>query len=292
MHFKEIGQQLRAYRLESGLKAEEIAARLGVSRAALYRYEKGEVIKLDTVNRLAELLKISPLTLLGIGVEYYTKPIGYAERLRQLEETSDQILQFFGPICYLITSEHYDATLGQMLQTWASTQGDDAPLLHAASEQLQDVMLTRKQMYQTRRPSIICVLTMAALQQFLTNGIASSLQVPERLRSLARKAAAHEVEQIATLMEREPIGLQLGLMTHSVPNGPFMLLRGRERAALTINPFASDSAPDAQSGIAMVSCAEDALTTHQRVSEFIWRGALKGPAAAQQVRDLLATMKD
>ena len=47
MRFAEIGQQLRAYRLESGLRAEEIAARLGVSRAALYRYEKGEVIKLD-----------------------------------------------------------------------------------------------------------------------------------------------------------------------------------------------------------------------------------------------------
>ena len=35
MRFNEIGQQLRAYRLESGLRAEEIAARLGVSRAEL-----------------------------------------------------------------------------------------------------------------------------------------------------------------------------------------------------------------------------------------------------------------
>src|ERR1700712_2288773 len=92
MRFTEIGQQLRAYRLESGLRAEEIAARLGVSRAALYRYEKGEVIKLDTVKRLAELLKISPLSLLGIGVEYYNRPVGYFERVRQTEETADQIL--------------------------------------------------------------------------------------------------------------------------------------------------------------------------------------------------------
>src|SRR2546423_10027430 len=96
MRFTEIGQQLRAYRLESGLRAEEIAARLGVSRAALYRYEKGEVIKLDTIKRLAELLKISPLSLLGIGVEYYHRPIGFFERLRQVEETADQILQLFG----------------------------------------------------------------------------------------------------------------------------------------------------------------------------------------------------
>jgi transcriptional regulator with XRE-family HTH domain len=114
MRFNEIGQQLRAYRMESGLKAEEISARLGVSRAALYRYEKGEVIKLDTVNRLAELLKISPLTLLGIGVEYYSKPVGYMERIRQIEETSDQILQVFGPICYLISSDQYDNLLAQI----------------------------------------------------------------------------------------------------------------------------------------------------------------------------------
>src|SRR5436305_12545857 len=104
MRFTEIGQQLRAYRLESGLRAEEIAARLGVSRAALYRYEKGEVIKLDTIKRLAELLKISPLSLLGIGVEYYNRPFGYFECIRQIEETADQILQLFGPVCYLTTS--------------------------------------------------------------------------------------------------------------------------------------------------------------------------------------------
>ena len=66
MRFTEIGQQLRAYRLESGLRAEEIAARLGVSRAALYRYEKGEVIKLDTVNRLAELLQHFPAEFLQV----------------------------------------------------------------------------------------------------------------------------------------------------------------------------------------------------------------------------------
>ena len=113
MRFNEIGQQLRAYRLESGMRAEEIAARLGVSRAALYRYEKGEVIKLDTVQRLAELLKISPLSLLGIGVEYYHRQVGFFERLRQVEETAEQVLQAFGPICYLTTSDAYDAVLAE-----------------------------------------------------------------------------------------------------------------------------------------------------------------------------------
>ncbi len=136
MRFTEIGQQLRAYRLESGLRAEEIAARLGVSRAALYRYEKGEVIKLDTIKRLAELLKISPLSLLGIGVEYYNRPIGYFERIRQVEETADQILQLFGPICYLTTSDAYDNALAEAFDEAAEQAAGDRVAMRSMAEQV------------------------------------------------------------------------------------------------------------------------------------------------------------
>ena len=134
MRFTEIGQQLRAYRLESGLRAEEIAARLGVSRAALYRYEKGEVIKLDTLKRLAELLKILPLSLLGIGVEYYNRPIGYFERLRQVEETADQILQLSGSVCYLTTSDAYDNALAQAFEE----QSQQLPSEHTAMRSMAE----------------------------------------------------------------------------------------------------------------------------------------------------------
>ncbi|HTJ90172.1 MAG TPA: helix-turn-helix transcriptional regulator, partial [Acidocella sp.] len=210
MRFNEIGQQLRAYRMESGLKAEEISARLGVSRAALYRYEKGEVIKLDTVNRLAELLKISPLTLLGIGVEYYSKPVGYMERIRQIEETSDQILQVFGPMCYLISSDHYDNILAQIYEEAAEAMGADRAAARAASEQLLNVMISRKRMYAARKPSIIGILTVSSIQKFLTEGVAGAVTVGERLRHAAREVAQREMELIANLMESEPIGLQLG----------------------------------------------------------------------------------
>ena len=140
MRFTEIGQQLRAYRLESGLRAEEIAARLGVSRAALYRYEKGEVIKLDTIKRLAELLKISPLSLLGIGVEYYNRPIGYFERIRQIEETADQILQVSAPICYLTTSDSYDSALAEAFDEAADQAGSDRMALRSMAEQVLGIL--------------------------------------------------------------------------------------------------------------------------------------------------------
>lgn len=287
MRFNEIGQQLRAYRMESGLKAEEISARLGVSRAALYRYEKGEVIKLDTVNRLAELLKISPLTLLGIGVEYYAKPVGFAERLRQIEETCDQILQVHGPFCYLISSDQHDACLAQMFEESAEQAGLDRASSRAAAEQLLGVMQARKRLYAARKPSIIGILTLNSIQKFLSTGIGANLTVSERLRKTAQDIALREIELVANLMESEPIGLQLGLMAQGDPNGPFVLLRSRERATLAINPFPSDAAPDAQSGIAMITGAEDAVAAHQRIAELAWRQATKGAAAAQKVRTLI-----
>lgn len=291
MRFNEIGQQLRAYRMESGLKAEEISARLGVSRAALYRYEKGEVIKLDTVNRLAELLKISPLTLLGIGVEYYAKPIGYAERLRQIEETSDQILQVFGPICYLITSDQFDSMLAQMFEEHAESLGADRATARSNAEQLMSVMVSRKRMYASRKPSIIGILTIGSIQKFLAEGIAPAAHVSEQLRVAAREVAAREIELVASQMESEPIGLQLGLMAHGEPNGPFTLLRSRERATLAINPFPCDAPPNQQSGVAMITSAEDAVAAHQRVSEQAWREAIKGSAAAERVRALVAAAR-
>jgi transcriptional regulator with XRE-family HTH domain len=291
MRFNEIGQQLRAYRMESGLKAEEISARLGVSRAALYRYEKGEVIKLDTVNRLAELLKISPLTLLGIGVEYYAKPIGYMERIRQIEETSDQILQVFGPICYLISSDQYDSILAQIFEEAAESAGAERGMARAAAEQLLGVMISRKRMYVSRKPSIIGIFTTGSIQKFLADGVSGGTVVSERLRAAAREAAAREMELVANLMESEPIGLQLGLMASGEPNGPFTLLRSRERATLAINPFPADASPGTQSGVAMITGAEDAVAAHQRVSETSWREAIKGAAAAERVRALVAASK-
>ena len=63
LSFDDIGDRLKAFRLASGLSADEIANRIGISRTALYRFEKGEVAKIDTLERLADLLDVSVPTL-------------------------------------------------------------------------------------------------------------------------------------------------------------------------------------------------------------------------------------
>ena len=106
IRFDDIGNRLKAFRLGSGLAADEIARRLGISRAALYRFEKGELVKIETLEKLAELLGVSVPTLLGVGVEYFPSAVAYFERMRQIEETAEHIIVLAGPISYLLASTH------------------------------------------------------------------------------------------------------------------------------------------------------------------------------------------
>ncbi len=290
MRFADIGQQLRAYRLESGLRAEEIAARLGVSRAALYRYEKGEVIKLDTIRRLAELLKISPLSLLGIGVEYFSRPVAFQERLRQVEEQADQILLVGGALCYQVSTDAFEGALAEAWTEAAEASAERAPA-RAMADQALGLLTARKKVHQQRRPNIIGILSEASLRRFLQEGVAAGIAVPDRTRARCRAAAVTEAESIAAMMESVPIGLQLGLSTGPDPSGAFIVLRGRDRAHVVGSPFPPDAPPTSGLGVAMITAADEAISVHQRVAEAAWRDALKGAAAAARIRELVAAAR-
>src|SRR5258708_11279634 len=105
LRFDDIGNRLKAFRLGSGLSADEIANRLGISRTALYRFEKGELAKIETLEKLAELLGVSIPTLLGVGVEYIGSAVAYFERIRQIEEASQHIIMPAGPVSYPLPSD-------------------------------------------------------------------------------------------------------------------------------------------------------------------------------------------
>ena len=262
-----------------------------MSRAALYRYEKGEVIKLYTVMRLAELLKISPLSLLGIGVEYYNRPIGYFERLRQIEEGTDQIIQIGRSYTYLITTAQLDTLLAEVMDVWSRGLGANAPAARTNFEHLLGILQARKRAYQARRPTIVTVYSVDSIEALVQHGLCRSLELPTQLRSRCKEIAINEVENLIGLLEDDPLGVQLGLLEETPISGAFNLLRGRERAMLTLSPFNADGPPDGQYGAAMVTSAEEAITTHQRVVEHCWRGAIKGQAAVARLTSLVRTAK-
>ena len=286
MRFEEIGEQLRTYRLESGLKADEIAARLGISRAALYRYEKGEVIKLDTVRRLAEMLQVSPLALLGIGVDYFSRINAFLERQRQIEEAADSQLQLGGALCFALTSAGFDQTLRGLWLEAAGMAADRAAAL-SLTEQCLAGLAQQRFLQEQRRPSITLLLSETALLRLLTEGIGAGLPLSERGRAQARAAAVSEAEHLANLMEQAPLGVQIGLLQEPDPSHQAIIYRARDRAHVIANPFPPDAHPSWHIGIASVTSADDALAIHQRVAEACWRQARKGAAAAQWLRMLI-----
>src|SRR5438093_9292578 len=115
LRFDDIGNRLKAFRLASGLSADEIARRLDISRAAVYRFERGELVKIETLDKLSELLGVSVPTLLGVGVEYLPSAVAYFERIRQIEETASHIIVLAGPISYLLASPEFHRRLAHML---------------------------------------------------------------------------------------------------------------------------------------------------------------------------------
>src|ERR1700688_2445654 len=152
--FDDIGNRLKAFRLGSGLSADEIAKQLGISRAALYRFEKGELAKIDTLEKLAELLGVSVPTLLGVGVEYIASAVSYFERLRQIEESAEHIIVLAGPISSVLASDAFDRALGDILRESVPDAIETRKRALAQIDELMAVLHQRKETYGRRRPAV------------------------------------------------------------------------------------------------------------------------------------------
>lgn len=62
-----VGQNIKSRRKEIGMSAETIAEKLGLSPSTIYRYEKGDIEKVDSAKliQIAEILRTTPAELMG-----------------------------------------------------------------------------------------------------------------------------------------------------------------------------------------------------------------------------------
>ena len=288
IRFDDIGNRLKAFRLGSGLSADEIANRLGISRTALYRFEKGELAKIETLEKLAELLSVSVPTLLGVGVEYVPSAVSYFERTRQIEETSEHIIVLAGPISYLLASDDFDAALGDVLR---ESIPDTLPSRQRALETVEEIMAVlrqRKQSYRRRQPGIVNLISASEMEEFLENGLIGRLGLPENVRRKRRALARAEAEHFAALIENEPIGVQIGIVADTLPHASFQLFRQPDRQILALSPFRLGAQPNIRVGVAMITSAPEALALHEKMAKELWQRALKGAGAVEFLRSLTA----
>jgi transcriptional regulator with XRE-family HTH domain len=287
IRFDDIGNRLRAFRLASGLSADEIAGRLDISRTALYRFEKGELAKIETLEKLADLLGVSVPTLLGVGVEYIASAVAYFERMRQIEETSEHIIVLAGPISYLLASDGFDGALAEVLRESIPDAADGRKRALAQVDEVMAVLRQRREAYRRRQPGIVNLISAAEMQHFLRNGLVGRLDLPDRVRRERQTLARAEAGHFVGLMEDEPIGVQIGIVPDTLPHASFQIFRQPDRQILALSPFRLGEQPNIRVGVAMITSAPEALALHEKMAKDLWRRALKGDAAVRLMREMI-----
>ena len=284
----DIGNRLKAFRLGSGLSAEEIATRLGISRTALYRFESGALAKIDTLEKLADLLGVSVPTLLGVGVEYIASAVSYFERMRQIEEGAEHIVVLAGPISFLLASDAFVDKLPEVLRESVPETLDDRKRALADIDDIVAILKARKETYRNRKPAVVNLIAAVEIDRFLRNGLVGSPDLPAAVLRRRRRLARAEVLHFADVTENEPIGVQIGIVPDTLPHTGFQIFRQPDRQILTVSPFRLGEQPNVRVGVAMITSAPEALTLHRKAAEDMWRRALKGAAAAEYLRKMVA----
>ncbi|WP_417253010.1 helix-turn-helix domain-containing protein [Celeribacter sp.] len=279
---KDIGARLKAYRLGRNLTPEELAARLNISRAALYRAEKGGIAKIDMLTAIADELHISLPSLLGVGIEYVDNALSFFERMRQIEEDCDQIIGLFSPISYLVTTERYDQVLHDVLRE--STQDENCENI----ARILSVIRARKQKFKQARPLLASIISDADIRKFLREGLQGSIDLDSRTRDLRRHMALEEVRHIVDMLRNPDIGVQICVAREPIPSTSFQIVRKAGRSVLTISPFRLGHDPNIRVGVGMITSAPEALELHEGIAERLWATSLKGREAAEHIENLIA----
>lgn len=87
-----IGEKIKKARTDAKMTQKELAEKCGMADSAIRKYESGKVTpKLETINKIAEALKVNVADLLGIGDKMIVSKIGMEENARLY---GDEISQY------------------------------------------------------------------------------------------------------------------------------------------------------------------------------------------------------
>jgi transcriptional regulator with XRE-family HTH domain len=276
--FKSIGERLRAYRMAAELRSEDLADRLNISRAAVYKLERGEIVKIDTLERLA--------TLFGVEVEYHDSAVSYFERMRQLESRAVRIVAHFDPFSFLLTSEEYDGWLRLMLEESIPRSLTDATWEQTLSR-VMSILADRKAAFNQARPNVTNLIGLRQIEQFLHHGLVGRLGLPPGVQLERKLAARQEVTRIAALFGRETDGIRVGIVSDNMPNETFQIFEDSENTHVAISPFMLGELPNIRTGIATITTAPDAVKMYRKMIDRLWAGAAKGKEGAALLAELL-----
>ena len=287
IQFEDIGKRLRAYRIGKNLNADDIANHLGISRAAVYRLEKGEIVKIQILEAISKFLDVSLPSLLGVGVEYYSNALSFFERMRQLEESSLHLLGNFSPVSSLLLTPEYMKYLRLMLIEAISDTVKDRDREVAGIDKILDLLNERRASAMRRRVPVVSIVGSQDIERFLLLGLVGRFDLPPTVVAERRAAARYEIERLCETMERQPIGTQVGIVDGQPPSQTFQIYEREQDSAVTLSPYRLGDQPNISSGIAIVTSAPEAVRHFKETLDSQWAIARKGGEGAAMLRRIL-----
>jgi hypothetical protein len=207
--------------------------------------------------------------------------------MRQIEETSEHIIVLSGPISFLLASDSFQTTLEEVLTENITKNVANRQRALSDIPKIMQILRERKTTFRRKRPTIVNLMSAMEIERFLHHGLIGRSGLPEDVMVQRKALARAEIEHFTKLLDDPPIGVQIGIVTDTLPHTGFQLFRQPERKILVLSPFRLGGEPNVRVGVAMITSAPDALAFHEAAIDEMWGRALKGQAAANLVRHLL-----
>ncbi|MEG0635516.1 MAG: helix-turn-helix domain-containing protein [Pseudomonas putida] len=286
--YEAIGERLRAFRIGRQLNADQVAEKLGISRAAVYRLELGKIVKLETLERLAELLKVSLTSLLGSDTEYFDNALGYFERMRQLEARSSSIISYFDPFSYLLTTPGYSELFKTMLYE-ARPQGFSAAQA-AMEDQILSILDERKCTFSRQKFQVKSIVSLRQIERYLHIGLVGRLDLPPSVRMERALLARREIENLISVVDSNSDHPNIYLIDEALPSATFQIFEQPTTRYVAVSPYRLGELPNLHVGIASVTSSAQAVDMYKSMSTDLLSRAYSGRDATQKLQQLLAKL--
>ena len=146
----------------------------------------------------------------------------------------------------------------------------------------------RKKARALRRLSVVNFVTIPEIERWLKLGVVGRFDLPSDEIAIRRAAARAEVEHLMSLVEGEPMGIQIALLEETLPNITFQLFRSKRQTSLGLSPFRlGGELPNIRLGLAMVTSDAQAVELYEKLADDLWRCAHKGSDAVKRLKAAL-----
>jgi hypothetical protein len=149
------------------------------------------------------------------------------------------------------------------------------------------ILAARRKLFEQQRPSILSLIGLRQIEQFLHHGLVGRLGLPSGVQLERKLAARKEVAHMIEVLNSDPIGVQVGIVTDNLPSETFQIFEEPGSQHVAVSPFRLGELPNVRTGIATITTSADAVAMYRGLIERVWAGSAKGRDGAKLLQLLL-----